>query len=150
MDDFLDYLQPTIVICNALGIMYMVNSKIEGTRARIIKYLLPVPFYSCYVYISYTSLFRTHHSIISDTSKVVKINDLLGQITSVTCLLIKGIYYFIGKDSTKEMILKVNCYAFSFFMCSSGQLQKGRTTLGKPNYNKSRIKYNKMCFRVTK
>lgn len=109
-DNFLDYLKPTVIICNFFGITYIGILKSTTIAARILVNLFPLPFYAYYVYACYSTI-SINNPFLSE-STVVNIGDLFGKVTTGLCLSTKGIYYFIRKEKIKQFIVQVSPFLY--------------------------------------
>lgn len=105
-EDFVDYLKPNLLLCNCLGIAYIVTTKSTVVSGKIIVYLLPLPFYVYHVYNFYGAI-NTSNRKQSRNSSVVNVSDIIGLFTSALCLWIKGAYYFIRRDTLEKLVFKV-------------------------------------------
>lgn len=104
--NFFDYLKPTLIICNFLGVTYIPTTKSSVATARIVVLLFPLPFYSYYVYAFYVTSKNINHLFARD-SAVASIGDFVGKVLTGLCLLTKGFYYLLKKDKMKKFIAHV-------------------------------------------
>lgn len=110
MTTLVEHLQPTLWICNLLGITYISSALTENTFWKSAEQFLPLPFFGVYIMIVVAILVLTTFAEKStyNSNTIVAIGDVISTAGGVICMCLRAIYYRCKMRKTKKLILEVN------------------------------------------
>lgn len=106
---FFEYIQPTLWMCNLMGLTYITTKDRRTILRQAIEFLSPLPYLSLVFYVIFNLM-----TIDSSADKryvhfpnFAKISDVVGVITGTLCLTAKLLYYYRKRDAIKNIIIQV-------------------------------------------
>lgn len=108
---FLQYMKPTLLLCNLFGIVYTTCNRTgcTGSLQKATGYFLAFPFFAMHSSILFYMVFigDTLGSNIYNLTQLINVSNTIGFIAGIFCIYSKGTHYFAKRNAIKNLIIQV-------------------------------------------